>query len=200
MDISMLEMDGFAATRAIRALAGPARTVPIIVLTANAFPEDVRACLDAGMDLFVAESVSKQALVDAILRAIGGAAEAATCAGSDAHDVACDLAALAALAEDIGLAGVAELVDMFIAETRSRLGRMASLDGNTGQLMHEAHSLKGAAGTVCAPRLADLAAALEARLRNGGSICAAEVDGLASAFAAYVTEVREVVHLERAAA
>jgi signal transduction histidine kinase/DNA-binding response OmpR family regulator len=200
MDISMLEMDGFAATRAIRALAGPARTVPIIVLTANAFPEDVRACLDAGMDLFVAESVSKQALVDAILRAIGGAAEAATCAGNDAHDVACDLAALAALAEDIGLAGVAELVDMFIAETRSRLGRMASLDGNTGQLMHEAHSLKGAAGTVCAPRLADLAAALEARLRNGGSICAAEVDGLASAFAAYVTEVREVVHLERAAA
>jgi two-component system sensor histidine kinase/response regulator len=123
-----------------------------------------------------------------------------TCAGSDAHDVACDQAALAALAEDLGVAGVAEVVNLFIVETRSRLSRMASLDGNTGQLMHEAHTLKGAAGTVCAPRLADLAAALEARLRNGGSIGAAEVDGLAAAFAAYVSEVREVVDLEPAAA
>ena len=200
MDISMPEMDGFAATRAIRALTGPARTVPIIALTANAFPEDVRACLDAGMDLFVAKPVSKQVLVAAILRAIGTVAEAVTCAGGDVHDIACDQAALAALIEDLGLDGVSELVNLFIAETTSRLRCMASLDGHTGRLTHEAHTLKGAAGTVCAPRLAGLAAALEARLRNGGSIGATEVDGLAAAFAAYVAEVHEAVHLEQAAA
>jgi signal transduction histidine kinase/CheY-like chemotaxis protein/HPt (histidine-containing phosphotransfer) domain-containing protein len=200
MDISMPEMDGFAATRAIRALAGPARTVPIIALTANAFPEDVRACLDAGMDLFVAKPVSRQALVAAILRAVGGALDPLISAGRDAHDLACDQAALAALTEDIGLAGVAELVNLFIAETKARLCRMALLDSNTGRLTHEAHALKGAAGTVCAPRLAELAAALEGRLRNGGSIGAAEGDGLAAAFTAYVTQVRELVRLEPVAA
>jgi CheY-like chemotaxis protein len=207
MDISMPEMDGFAATRAIRALTGPVRTVPIIALTANAFPDDVRACLDAGMDLFVAKPVSKQLLVTAILRATGTAAAAVTraggdmqgIAGGDVHAIACDQAALAALTEDIGLGSVAELVNLFIAETRVRLRRMASLDGNTRPLTHEAHTLKGAAGTVCASHLADLAAALEARLRAGGSIGTTEVEVLAAAFAAYVTEVREVVEPEQAA-
>src|SRR5208337_2251345 len=105
----------------------------IIALTANAFPEDVRACLDAGMDLFVAKPVSKQALVAAILRAIGGAAEVPIFAHGDTNHVACERTALPALIEDIGLTGVAELVNLFIAETQSRLRRMASLDSDTGR-------------------------------------------------------------------
>ena len=104
MDMSMPEMDGLAATRAIRALAGPARSVPIIALTANAFPEDVRACLDAGMNLFVAKPVSKQVLIGTILRAVGGGAEAGPGSDTDARDAACDEVALTALAQDLGSA------------------------------------------------------------------------------------------------
>ena len=200
MDISMPEMDGLAATRAIRALAGPVPGVPIIALTANAFPEDVRACLDAGMNLFVAKPVSKRALIGAILRAIGGDAEVGAGSGADPQDAACDEVALTALTQDLGSADVAELVNLFIAETRSRLHRMASPDLDPARLVHEAHTLKGAAGTVCAAHLAGLAAALEARLRQGGSMAAAEVDGLAAAFDAYVTEVREVIQPAQAAA
>ncbi|MBV7265103.1 ATP-binding protein [Erythrobacter ani] len=49
MDIQMPGCDGYAATRAIRAEGIRAETLPIIALTANAFPEDISAARDAGM-------------------------------------------------------------------------------------------------------------------------------------------------------
>jgi CheY-like chemotaxis protein len=51
MDVQMPEMDGYEATRAIRASgAANARTIPIIAMTANVFKEDVERCLESGMN------------------------------------------------------------------------------------------------------------------------------------------------------
>ncbi len=51
MDIQMPVMDGYAATRAIRALDDPSRSgIPIVAMTANAFKEDQDRCLAVGMD------------------------------------------------------------------------------------------------------------------------------------------------------
>ncbi|MCL2839265.1 MAG: ATP-binding protein [Defluviitaleaceae bacterium] len=51
MDLSMPKMDGISATRAIRKLDMPtAKTIPIIAMTANVFPDDIDACINAGMN------------------------------------------------------------------------------------------------------------------------------------------------------
>ncbi|MDR1020868.1 MAG: response regulator [Synergistaceae bacterium] len=51
MDVQMPEMDGYEATRQIRALDVPeARKVPIVAMTANVFRADVDRCIESGMD------------------------------------------------------------------------------------------------------------------------------------------------------
>ncbi len=72
MDIQMPIMDGFAASRAIRALPrSDSRTVPIVAMTANAFVEDIRACEEAGMNAHVAKPISPQQLADVIRAQLG---------------------------------------------------------------------------------------------------------------------------------
>lgn len=70
MDVRMPVMDGLQATRTIRAMDRPdAATVPIIAMTADAFSEDIRNCLEAGMNGHVAKPINPDLLVDALNRA-----------------------------------------------------------------------------------------------------------------------------------
>lgn len=56
MDIQMPNLDGYAATRAIRAMDRPdAASIPIFAMTANAFSEDAKKCLEAGMNAHLAK-------------------------------------------------------------------------------------------------------------------------------------------------
>lgn len=66
MDVKMPIMDGVAATRAIRALAGPVGRIPILALTANADPGDAIEYLAAGMDGVVQKPIQTEALLHAI--------------------------------------------------------------------------------------------------------------------------------------
>jgi CheY-like chemotaxis protein len=62
-------MDGFEATRAIRAAeVGTVRHVPIVALTANAMQRDREECLAAGMDDYLTKPFTKQALTTALER------------------------------------------------------------------------------------------------------------------------------------
>lgn len=67
MDVQMPVMNGYDATKAIRQSAHPqAKTVPIIAMTANAFSEDVRDALDAGMNAHVAKPIDMEQLKTAV--------------------------------------------------------------------------------------------------------------------------------------
>jgi CheY-like chemotaxis protein len=73
MDIKMPRMDGVAATRVIRGMAGHAGAVPIIALTANADPEDAAGYLAAGMNGVVEKPMKPEHLLAALQHALGEA-------------------------------------------------------------------------------------------------------------------------------
>ena len=70
MDIQMPEMDGEAATRAIRGLDAPVASIPIIAMTANAMVEHRQAYLSSGMNDYVSKPINSKMLASAIARAL----------------------------------------------------------------------------------------------------------------------------------
>ena len=70
MDVMMPEMNGLEATRCIRAFegVGPDEGTPIIAMTANVFADDVRACLESGMNSHVGKPLDMRILMREILK------------------------------------------------------------------------------------------------------------------------------------
>ena len=186
MDMRMPEMDGLQATKAIRSLSGERSGVPIIAFTANAYPEDVKACMEAGMVDFISKPVRKCALLDVIVRAlncdaVGDASinrptTVATTGAVPLADAAevFDPAMLNELVDALGVARTREAVGRFNSETESRLSALRNLTPETDiqRLAREAHSIKGISATFGLRELSDLAAELE---RNAANVSASEL-------------------------
>ena len=69
MDVMMPVVDGLSATRAIRVFDRPdAEKIPIIAMTANAFDEDVRRCLESGMNAHLAKPLQMDKVMEAIAK------------------------------------------------------------------------------------------------------------------------------------
>ena len=73
MDCMMPVMNGFEATKAIRELERPdAETIPIIAMTANAFADDVKKCLDSGMNDHIAKPFEIGKVTQTVKRWVNG--------------------------------------------------------------------------------------------------------------------------------
>jgi CheY-like chemotaxis protein len=163
MDCQMPEMDGYAATAAIRRRereqGGAARHTPIIAMTAHALEGDAEKCLAAGMDDYIPKPVTAQHLEAALTR---WSAQAEPGAPQEAVK-ARTLAAL----RDLQGAGqpdiLAELIAVYLRDTPPRLTALHEALARTDAeaVRREAHGLKGSSGQIGAVQVARLCADLE---------------------------------------
>lgn len=75
MDVRMPELDGRETTRRLRAGGGVNADAPVIAVTADTSPDDVAACMDAGMTYFVSKPLTPPALLGALQHVLSGQAE-----------------------------------------------------------------------------------------------------------------------------
>jgi CheY-like chemotaxis protein len=168
MDVQMPEMDGFAATAAIRAREAThpgGRCVPIVALTAFAMKGDRERCLAAGMDDYLTKPIRRDQLVAILARFPG---EASGPAEAEKAGPALDEAAvLAYVGGDRKLLG--ELLGIFLEDSPGQLQalRDAVVGTDPAALMRAAHTLSGSLRVLRAAGALALVEPLEALGREG---------------------------------
>ena len=186
MDLQMPEMDGFEATRQIRADARFA-SLPIIAMTAHAMVEERQRCLEAGMNDHIAKPIEPEALFHTLRQWLpsksGTPALRRRRVVPGRSSDALELPQLPGLDTVNGLRRVAgnhrlyrELLGKYVsgqAEAVTHIrAALASADGATAERL--AHTLQGVSGNIGATAVQQLAAELEQALRQRADRAALE--------------------------
>jgi two-component system sensor histidine kinase/response regulator len=200
MDVQMPRLDGLGATRAIRALPEHQHT-PIVAITASAFVEDRKRCLEAGMNGYLRKPVTRAALAAELGNWLAGTVEPA----GEVRDGAVKrprLALVGRVDSDAMLAGrhaapgardamVREYLRLHrndIVQLREYLATGQYADAR--QLLH---TLEGAASMIGARGVERAVAELSAALHSGAGairydvlarVCDSEFDRLAESLSA----------------
>ena len=183
MDIMMPEMDGLAATRAIRALPPPFGAIPIIGLSANAFRSNEDACRAAGVNGFATKPINSDRLAAEITTAMGlGAAVTTMCNPAALDELR------AALGDDI----VGAVITAFASDTPATLSQLRRYAeaGNLAGVAQAAHALCGNAATLGLLRLAEVARGIERESRQTHGPTHAKLDLLEAEFVASLAALR----------
>ena len=156
MDVQMPGMGGLEVTERLR--AGDAgernRNVAIIAMTAHATRQDRRACLDAGMNDYVAKPISSQRIEEAMTRVL--VPRPALAGGGDGVEGFRMDKLVERMGGDVGLA--ADILDTFLSDTASRLKAVkgAALNYDFEFVQQEARTIEGGALNVHAEIVANL--------------------------------------------
>src|SRR6478736_2809473 len=169
MDCQMPQMDGYAATRAIRAREAPGQRLPVIAMTASAIAGERERCLQAGMDDFLTKPIDVSLLASTLRRWTGTDAAPRSAAawgtGSAAGSEVLDLRRLDELRDlDPGDPSLLlRFIDRFRSGARQRLSDLvdARAEGDAEMQGRIAHGLKGTASNLGASALADLCHQIE---------------------------------------
>lgn len=121
MDMQMPELDGIAATRAIRSLDPPAANTPVLAISADSAPERRRIYFEAGIDSFLAKPIVSGQLLE-IIGLMRRNRHAAMEAGGDSFD----RERLNLLVENAGYDDAAVLMKMLLFDVTDRPRRIAA--------------------------------------------------------------------------
>jgi CheY-like chemotaxis protein/HPt (histidine-containing phosphotransfer) domain-containing protein len=175
MDIQMPRMDGITATRRIRAMGGATADIPIVAMTANVMPEQVREFLAAGMNGHVAKPVRQAELHAAIASALAArpASRRGLSAPPEAEEAgdgppAFDAATFAEVREMLPPERLATHLERLAGEVELVAAGPAE-DGGTDALAGSAHKIVSQAGMLGLMRLSERARAVEEAARGGGA-------------------------------
>jgi len=204
MDVQMPVMDGVDATRAIRALTGAVRDIPIVALTANVMAPEQQRYLAAGMNQCLTKPIEWDRLRAVI-------AQYCPCGKADGPNDGPDAVPQPARAEDLLDADVirqisdldkstpgllANLMEMFVHDTEERLTALhrASEYFEADEMVRHAHAARGGAANMGAKRLADLFGAVEQEANRGDLVAAsAALERLRDQFALTRAALAKVV-------
>jgi CheY-like chemotaxis protein/HPt (histidine-containing phosphotransfer) domain-containing protein len=188
MDVQMPEMDGHAATTAIRNLEkGSSRHTPIIAMTAAAMKGDREQCLESGMDGYLAKPINPDQLLQTLLQFVP-ASEQVTAASQ--HDPSGDAEVLddelmpdpenldfvdIPAAMDLvpgGIEAFQRFTQTVLTECSKMMDEIRSglAEQDAPRLRRGAHTLKGTAGIFGAKRVVNVALRIEALARDGDLI------------------------------
>jgi CheY-like chemotaxis protein len=180
MDCMMPEMDGYTATKEIRALeksAGLRPPIPILALTANAMEGDREKCLAAGMTDYLAKPISIAALREKVIGLLDNKTESAKIQPEPVPlqtsvTVRFDAMPLKTLSDMGGDSLVANLLQLFRTNALQQIEklRQGMYEENTDAVRHAAHSLKSASANIGAMYLAELARDIEHAARDGSLV------------------------------
>ena len=163
MDLHMPTMDGFDATRAIRALPAPMNRVPILALTADVFPETQARARAAGVDDFLAKPAHLPQLREALARFGAPANDAVRPApATDRDEQPLDVATVEQVRSALSPHQYAALLEgLFnVQDSTLRDLRQAAARRDLAALRNQAHGLKGAALSLGLRSVAGAAARL----------------------------------------
>ncbi|WP_020484986.1 PAS domain S-box protein [Methylomonas sp. MK1] len=218
LDVQMPEMDGIAASLVIRRMPGREKT-PILAMTANAFDEDRRACLSAGMNDHIPKPVNPEVLYDVMLRWMPPLPPAQSAQVHKTSDEQNDgnaalherLANIPGLDLQAGLHNLQNKLPFYLRQLRHFAQRHAAEADNIRQLLavgdwesaqRAAHSLKSSAATLGITHIRQTAEGIEMALKQQAAAAADSLQRplkqLTEQLALFIKQILDVLPAERA--
>ena len=160
MDCHMPNMNGYDATKAIRALPdGEKSNIPIVAMTANAMQQDEEECLAIGMNAYISKPVDLNVFKNKLAPWISFTNEAdednETAVSEENQGVQANEVPVVNLSnlEDNAMGDlefIQEMIDLFAEQADRQLGKLRELcvDGENNDWVEISHALKGTAGGV----------------------------------------------------
>ena len=165
MDLGLPEMDGYAASAALRELPSGKRHVPVVVLTARMGVAEIDRCRRAGLDGYITKPFNSLKLIDELRR---WTAPETTWVATNDGVVIWDRVVYREVADRLGPTRTEKALDMFEDHLDRSIEALRASPDDTEVVDRETHALVGIAGLLGFRELSDVSRRTMTRNREAG--------------------------------